>query len=124
MTTYIVTTDTSRPATEGAAEAIRKAATDVYLDPMRQAEHIERLEMTGRTAWAYGFSTVVIEQRDAEESPATPEEVDAALAQYGNGQDISFDDKPTASRTDHGVWVSAWVFVRNSDIAADAEAEG
>lgn len=121
MPTYIVTTETRSITVEDAAEAIREAAKDVYLDAHRQREHVERLEKTGRTAWAYGFSTAVIELRKTEDSPATPEEVEAAIARHGNGQDISFDDEPAASRTDHGVWVSAWAFVSNSDIEGEKE---
>lgn len=59
-TTYIVQAKGAPHRVEGAAEAVRCATGDVYLDPIRRQEHIERLEQSGRTAWAYGFGTAVI----------------------------------------------------------------
>ena len=60
MATYTVDTGKRNVAMGGPVEAVRAARADVYLAPMREREHIERLEQTGRTAWAYGFSTVLI----------------------------------------------------------------
>lgn len=57
---YIVQTNGAPHRVEGAAEAVRCATDDVYLDPIRCQEHVERLERSGRTAWSYGFGTAVI----------------------------------------------------------------
>jgi hypothetical protein len=62
MPKYSIDTHTSRSelADATAMQAIEAAGRVVYLQPAQFGHHIQRLNETGRTAWAYGFSSVVV----------------------------------------------------------------
>jgi hypothetical protein len=51
-------------------------------------------------------------------TPATPTEIAKAREFYQN-DDIEIDDNATVSRTDGGRWVSAWVWIADSDMESD-----
>lgn len=60
MADFTVDTGARRQVVQGAEQAIVVAARDVYLSPHQRKAHVQWLESTGRTAWAYGFSTALI----------------------------------------------------------------
>ncbi|MCU1137079.1 MULTISPECIES: hypothetical protein [Stenotrophomonas] len=93
MRVFHVDTGARRATVESAAKAIEMAASDVYLAPTQKQEHLNRLEASGRTAWAYGFSSVLIEERRSQDIGIPPEhysdDVDVSVAHcddYGTGE--------------------------------------
>ena len=52
MRVFLVDTGTRREEVTGAAAAINVAASDVYLSQAQKSGHLNRLEASGRTAWA------------------------------------------------------------------------
>jgi len=45
---------------------------------------------------------------------ATPEQIKQARKDYAN-DDVEIDDNAKTSETDDGVWVSAWVWLKNKE---------
>ena len=58
-------------------------------------------------------------QAESTRAQATPDEIDAARKAYAHGSDdnIEVDDNALVSRGEDGVWVQAWVWVRNTEEA-------
>lgn len=88
-----VDTGARRATVEGATKAIEVATSDVYLAPAQKQEHLNRLNATGRTVWAYGFSSALIEERRSQDIVIPPEHsfdgVDVSVAHcddYGTGE--------------------------------------
>lgn len=93
MRVFHVDTGTRRATVEGSAKAIEMAASDVYLAPTQKQAHLDRLDNWGRTAWAYGFSSVLIEERSSQDTGIPLEhysdDVDVSVAHcddYGTGE--------------------------------------
>ena len=93
MRVFLVDTGTRRQEVTGAAAAINVAASDVYLSQAQKSGHLNRLEASGRTAWAYGFTSVLIEERKHDDCGIPPQhysdDVDVSLAHcddHGTGE--------------------------------------
>lgn len=65
---------------------------------------------------AVSVASAAIKKHEDEKSQcySTPQEIERARKQYGS-DDIEIDDGAQASRTDAGMWVAGWLWLRDAD---------